>query len=93
MLAPGRAAARRRASDDGAGDALTPQAEAEMYLPVPAIFEDERVVAAAGPLARLECHKDDPPSLTRDADARRTGPARWPSPLAGAGSDAGFDCR
>jgi glutathione peroxidase len=74
------------ASDDGAGDALTPQAEAEIYLPVPAIFEDERVVAAAGPLARLACYKNDPPSA--QDPARAVQDQALASPLAGAGSDA-----
>jgi glutathione peroxidase len=71
--------------DDGAGDALVPQADAELYLPVPSIFEDERVVAAAGPLAQLACHKDDPPVAP---DAKRlTQEQALAAPLAGAGSD------
>lgn len=71
------------AVDDGAGDALTPQAEAEMYLPVPAIFEDERVVAAAGPLARLACYRDDAPDPARAVQEQALA-----SPLEGAGSEA-----
>src|SRR6266542_3018441 len=41
------------AQDDGAGDALTPAAEADRYLPVPAPLDDDRVVAALGPIANL----------------------------------------
>jgi len=74
------------AGDDGAGDALTPQAEAEMYLPVPSIFEDERVVAAAGPLARLACYKDDAASVPDPARAVQE--QALASPLEGAGSGA-----
>jgi len=73
------------ASDDGAGDALIPQAEAEMYLPVPAIFEDERVVAAAGPLARLACYKDETAASLDPARAAQD--QALASPLEGAGSE------
>jgi len=48
------------AQDDGAGDALTPAAEADLYLPSVSVLEDARVVAAIGPIARLSCSKDDP---------------------------------
>src|SRR6478752_4514833 len=72
------------ATDDGAGDALTPQAEAEMYLPVPAIFEDERVVAAAGPIARLACYKDD--ATSAPDPARTVQDQALASPLEGSGS-------
>jgi glutathione peroxidase len=48
------------AQDDGAGDALTPSAEADLYLPGLGVLEDDRVVAAMGPIARLSCRKDDP---------------------------------
>jgi glutathione peroxidase len=47
------------AQDDGAGDALTPAAEADRYLPVPALLDDERVIAALGPIANLSCKKSD----------------------------------
>jgi glutathione peroxidase len=47
------------AQDDGAGDASTPAAEAERYLPVPAPLDDERVIAALGPIANLSCRKAD----------------------------------
>src|SRR5436190_16990642 len=45
--------------DDGAGDASTPAAEAERYLPIPAPLDDERVIAALGPIANLSCSKTD----------------------------------
>lgn len=32
----------------------------ERFLPVPAPLDDDRVVAAVGPLAKLSCHRDDP---------------------------------
>src|SRR5690348_13801616 len=49
-------------SDDGAGDALVPD-NGERFLPVPAPLEDDRVVAAIGPLAKLACTRDDPDTL------------------------------
>ena len=46
--------------DDGAGDApATGSADAGRYFSVPAPFEDERVLAALGPIANLSCRKDD----------------------------------
>ena len=48
-------------TDDGAGDTLTAAAEAERYLPLPSALEDERVVAAIGPI------------LTRIAPSTRSG--------------------
>jgi glutathione peroxidase len=47
------------AQDDGAGDASTPASEAERYLPIPAPLDDERVIAALGPIANLSCKKAD----------------------------------
>src|SRR5206468_7014616 len=47
------------AQDDGAGDASASSTDAERYLPVPAPLEDERVLAALGPIANLSCKKDD----------------------------------
>ena len=47
------------ATDDGAGDTLTAAAEAERYLPLPSALEDERVVAAIGPIANLSCKRSD----------------------------------
>jgi glutathione peroxidase len=61
------------AQDDGAGDALTPSAEADMYLPSLGVLEDDRVVAAIGPLVKLSCSKDDPAS--QDDSAARAVPA------------------
>src|SRR5205823_12866723 len=57
-LAPLRAISEA-AQDDGAGDASTPAAEAERYLPIPAPLDDERVIAALGPIANLSCSKTD----------------------------------
>lgn len=57
------------APDDGAGDGTVPAAEAERYLPVPAALEDERVIAAIGPIADLTCRRSDyaPPAESRAA--------------------------
>ena len=48
-------------ADDAAGDALVPDDNGDRFLPVPAPLDDERVLEAIGPLARLSCHRDDPP--------------------------------
>jgi glutathione peroxidase len=47
------------AADDASGDALDAAAEADRYLPVPSALEDERVVAAIGPIANLACRRSD----------------------------------
>ena len=47
------------AADDAAGDALDAAADADRYLPVPSALEDERVVAAIGPIANLACRRSD----------------------------------
>ena len=75
------------ANDDGAGDALTPSAEADLYLPVPAILDDERVVAALGPIAKLSCRKDDP--VTPDgAPPAEAAADPLSAPLSAVGADA-----
>jgi glutathione peroxidase len=56
-------------ADDGAGDA--PSVVADTYLPLSEIFEDERVLAALGPITRLSCTKDDPDAV-EDDPARAT---------------------
>lgn len=74
-------------SDDAAGDALVPD-NGERFLPVPPQLEDDRVVAAIGPLAKLACLRDDPDTLAAtDADA---GPSadRLDAPLASYSPDA-----
>ncbi|HYT97329.1 MAG TPA: glutathione peroxidase [Casimicrobiaceae bacterium] len=76
------------AQDDGAGDALTPAAEADRYLPVPAPFDDERVVAALGPIANLSCKKSDYARSTNDAAPP---PSDLGPPLANADSTAWLD--
>jgi glutathione peroxidase len=49
-------------TDDGAGDAGPPSADAEFRLPVPTPLEDDRVVAAFGPLVNLSCKRSDYPN-------------------------------
>ena len=77
------------AQDDGAGDALMPSAEADLYLPIPSVLDDERVVAALGPIAKLSCHKDDPvtPDIAAPVNASASSDA-LSAPLAAAGADA-----
>ena len=52
-------------ADDASGDA--PGVRSDAYLPLSEIFEDERVVAALGPITRLSCSKDDPDTLEDDS--------------------------
>ena len=52
-------AASEGALDDGAGDSSPSLGDSARYLPVPAALEDERVLAAVGPIANLACKKDD----------------------------------
>jgi glutathione peroxidase len=74
-------------SDDAAGDALVPD-NGERFLPLPPQLEDDRVVEAIGPLARLACHRDDPDTLpTPDADAKTTA-GTLDAPLASYSPDA-----
>ena len=47
------------AVDDASGDVQDGAAEADRYLPVPPALEDERVVAAIGPIANLSCRRSD----------------------------------
>jgi glutathione peroxidase len=54
-------------ADDAAGDALVPDDNGDRFLPVPAPLDDERVLEAIGPLARLSCHRDDPPETEAPA--------------------------
>jgi len=64
--------------DDSAGDALVPDS-GERFLPVPSPLDDDRVVAAMGPLANLACHKDDPQSsAASDEDATSGDPLDAP---------------
>ena len=74
------------AQDDGAGDASAPTADAERYLPVPAPFDDERVLAAVGPIANLSCKKDDYATQTASPPASDLGP-----PLADTSTTAWID--
>ena len=53
---------RSRVPTIPAGDAMVPD-NGERFLPVPAPFDDDRVVDALGPLAKLSCHRNDPPSM------------------------------
>jgi len=54
--------------DDSAGDAMVPD-NGERFLPVPAPFDDDRVVDAFGPLAKLSCQRTDPPDTQAVDDA------------------------
>lgn len=55
-------------SDETAGDARVPEDNGAGFLPVPPPLDDERVVDAMGPLARLACHRNDPPDGTPNPD-------------------------
>lgn len=55
--------------DDSAGDALVPGDNGERFLPVPAPLDDDRVVEALGPLAKLSCNRNDPPTMEDKAVA------------------------
>jgi len=46
-------------ADDGAGDAGPAAADADFTLPVPTPLEDDRVLAAFGPLVDLSCKRSD----------------------------------
>jgi len=46
-------------TDDAAGDAGPPSADADFTLPVPTPLEDDRVVAALAPLVNLACSRGD----------------------------------
>ena len=51
-----------------AGDVRVPDDNGAGFLPVPTPLDDDRVVDAMAPLARLACHRDDPPETgTSDA--------------------------
>jgi glutathione peroxidase len=47
-------------ADGSASDALASNDNGDRFLPVPALLDDERVVEAIGPVAKLSCHRDDP---------------------------------
>jgi len=68
-------------SDDTAGDAMVPD-NGERFLPVPSPFDDERVVDAFGPLAKLSCQRNDPPDAQAAADASTTLADALDAPLA-----------
>ncbi len=55
-------------SDDGAGDAGPAAADAEFTLPVPTPLEDERVLAAFGPIVNLACKRTDYDGARADYD-------------------------
>ena len=46
------------AQDDASGD-LPAASDADRFFPVPAPLDDERVIAALGPIAKLTCDKND----------------------------------
>ena len=60
-------------SDEGAGDAGPPSADADFAVPIPSPLEDERVVAALAPLVNLACRRSDyPESAANDYAAAET---------------------
>jgi glutathione peroxidase len=70
-------------ADETAGDALVPD-NGGRFLPVPAPLDDARVVDAMAPLAKLSCHRDDPPTdatstAESQADALDAPLASWPA--------------
>jgi glutathione peroxidase len=77
-------------ADETAGDALVPDDNGSRFLPVPAPLDDERVTDAFGPLAKLACHRDDPPDTgtTRaDVDALDAPLASWSAEAQRAGTE------
>jgi glutathione peroxidase len=70
--------------DDGAGDGFVPGSDADTYLPLPSVLDDERVAAALGPVAKLSCRRDDPPTAETGSDEARA----LAEPLAATGADA-----
>ena len=67
--------------DDSAGDAMVPD-NGGRFLPVPAPFDDDRVVDAFGPLARLSCQRTDPPDTQAANDASGPSADALDAPLA-----------
>jgi glutathione peroxidase len=67
--------------DDSAGDAMVPD-NGERFLPVPAPFDDDRVVDALGPLAKLSCRRNDPPDTQAANDDAGPSAAALDAPLA-----------
>jgi glutathione peroxidase len=67
--------------DDSAGDAMVPD-HGERFLPVPAPFDDDRVVDALGPLAKLSCRRNDPPDTQAANDDAGPSAAALDAPLA-----------
>ena len=79
-------------ADETAGDALVPDDNGGRFLPVPAPLDDERVTDAFGPLAKLSCHRDDPPDTgpagaDADADALDAPLASWSAEAQRAGTE------
>lgn len=77
-------------ADETAGDALAPNDNGSRFLPVPAPLDDERVTDAFGPLAKLSCHRDDPPDTSADgadADALDAPLASWSAEAQRAGTE------
>jgi glutathione peroxidase len=54
----------------------------ERFLPVPAPFDDDRVVDAFGPLAKLSCQRNDPPDAQAANDASGPSADALDAPLA-----------
>jgi glutathione peroxidase len=67
--------------DDSAGDAMVPD-NGERFLPVPAPFDDDRVVDALGPLANLSCRRNDSPDTQAAGDDAGPSAPALDAPLA-----------
>jgi glutathione peroxidase len=84
------------AQDDGAGDVSPSSTDAERYLPVPSPLDDERVLAALGPIANLSCKKADyatqatasPPASDLGPPLADTSTTAWIDRSAAASPDA-----
>jgi len=73
---------------DAASDASAADDNGAEFLPVPPLLDDERVVEAIGPLAKLSCNRDDPGETDGPAvDAASRGDA-LDAPLASYENDA-----
>jgi glutathione peroxidase len=76
------------AQDDAAGDASALSSETDRYLSVPAPLDDERVIAALGPIANLSCKKSD---YAQSTNAAAVPPSDLGPPIADADSTAWLD--
>ena len=78
------------APDETAGSTPVPDGNGGRFLPVPAPLDDARVIDAFGPLAKLSCHRDDPPETadaSADVDALDAPLASWSAEAQRAGTE------